>query len=133
MEKITAKQITNNIENLAKAGKLKYHEIDGKLFVEASSIACNIDKFTASPKTKKMGKKAFLAHEIDNYDVSIRTLNVLHAMGVRTIADTLPLHNSDFLKVHRQGRRCWEELDEFLAMHGMTRDAYKPIEYFNIF
>lgn len=74
MEKITAKQIVNNIENLAKEGKLRYHEIDGKTFVEASSIACNIEKFTASPKTKKMSKKSFLAHEIDNYDVSIRTV-----------------------------------------------------------
>jgi hypothetical protein len=55
-----------------------------------------------------------------DFDLSVRTLNILHAGGIDTIGELVKLYKTDVLKLRNAGRKTLTELDDFLTAHNLT-------------
>ena len=52
-------------------------------------------------------------------ELSVRTLNILIAAGIKTVEDLTKLHKTDVLKFRNAGRKTLIELDDFFDKHGL--------------
>jgi hypothetical protein len=60
-----------------------------------------------------------------DFDLSVRTLNILHAGGIDTIGELVKLHKTDVLKLRNAGRKTLTELDDFMASQGLEWAKYE--------
>ena len=63
--------------------------------------------------------KEILNLKLENFSLSIRTMNILKKLDVRTIKDLCTISQVDLLKVAGCGRTVLCEVDEFLKKHSL--------------
>ncbi len=64
--------------------------------------------------------KALLSQKVEEFDLSVRTLNLLKANGIDTILDLCRMKKTDCLKFRNGGKKSLIELDDFLTAHNLT-------------
>lgn len=60
-----------------------------------------------------------LSKRLVDCNLSVRTLNGLHANGVDTVGDLVKLHKTDLLRMRNCGKKMLSELDDFLSDFGL--------------
>ena len=70
----------------------------------------------AAPELPNADKKPTNLADIG---LSVRTLNILLAAGIKTVEDLTKLHKTDVLKFRNAGRKTLIELDDFFDKHGL--------------
>ena len=68
--------------------------------------------------------KALLSQSPSNFDISVRTLNMLKANGIKTVLDLCRLKKTDCLNFRNGGKKALTELDDFLTAHNLTWGMY---------
>lgn len=58
-----------------------------------------------------------LGETMDQFDLSIRTMNVLNSLNIRTLQDLCCMKKSELLKVRGCGNHVLRELEAFLESH----------------
>ena len=65
-------------------------------------------------------KKALLSQKVEEFELSVRTLNLLKVNGIDTILDLCRLKKTDWLNFRSGGKNSLMELDDFLTEHNLT-------------
>ena len=65
------------------------------------------------------GDAGVLSKRLVDCNLSVRTLNGLHANGVDTVGDLVKLHKTDLLRMRNCGKKMLSELDDFLSDLGL--------------
>ena len=79
-------------------------------------------KATIEKKDKELEKRqdgVFVKNIVDLNCFSVRTLNILYAAGIRTIADLTKLHKTDVLKLRNAGKGTLSEINDFFEKYGL--------------
>ena len=63
--------------------------------------------------------------KLGDFDLSVRTLTILHAAGIDTIGELVKLHKNDILKLRTVSRKTITELDDFMASQGLEWGKYE--------
>lgn len=69
-----------------------------------------------------------LTTSIFDINISVRTLHILMALDVKTVADMCKVTRGQFLACRNAGKKSWAELEDFIADHGLVRGT----DYSNI-
>ena len=56
---------------------------------------------------------------------SVRTLNILYAADIRTVADLTKMHKTDILKLRNAGKGTLKEIDDFFEKYGLNWAQYE--------
>ena len=56
---------------------------------------------------------------------SVRTLNILYAADIRTVADLTKMHKTDILKLRNAGKGTLKEIDDFFEKYGLKWAQYE--------
>lgn len=64
--------------------------------------------------------KALLSQKVEEFNLSVRTRNILKKNGIDTILDICRLRKTDWLKFRDAGKKTLTELDDFLTAHNLT-------------
>lgn len=65
------------------------------------------------------GDAGVLSKRLVDCNLSVRTLNGLHANGVDTVGDLVKLQKTDLLRMRNCGKKMLSELDDFLSNFGL--------------
>lgn len=75
------------------------------------------DMAEEEPMSDEMYK--LLSTKVFDIDISIRTLHILMAMDVKTVADMCRITQSQFMDMRNAGKKSWAEVEEFITFHGL--------------
>lgn len=110
-------QIRENIESL----KTENKELRERIAVCEYFMRQQEKNWIFSDLTKEQAIRAFpiLAARIDEFEFSLRLLKVLRNMGAKTIYDVVIKNERNISLQRGVGRKCLEEIKEFLSEHGL--------------
>lgn len=102
---------------------LKYRVPDGRIMfgtreAKPADIKPRIPVVTLTDKEKKDLKKSFLASDIEDLDLTVRTYNCLRRANIDTIQKLVSTTETDIRKIRNMGQKSFDEISYVLAAHG---------------
>jgi len=86
-------------------------EVLGTYNLEAKPIPTKEEKL--QPDNEKLNTK------LVECNLSVRSVNILHACGIETIGDLVKLHETDIRKLRNAGPKTIIELNDFMTLQGL--------------